>query len=342
MAKGKAGGGTIVLKRIEEGGDGHHGGAWKVAYADFVTAMMAFFLLMWLLNATTEEQRRGIADFFAPTNVMGSNVTGSGQPFGGRTMHSSEPMAQDAGAVRLERGPLPVLPDVETEDESEVVARPVPFREGPDGTDEDNDPRRVRTARPDAAPGDQDPRQARADARQLSDAELRAEAARRERAAFERAAEDIRRAIAEDPALADLGRQLMVEQTPEGLRIQLVDAERQPMFALGGAAPNDRARALLARVAQVTSRLPNPVAVTGHTDSTPFRGGTDRSNWDLSAERANTTRRLLVEAGVPEGRIRSVSGMADRDPLLADQPNAAANRRVSITLIRTATEPAAP
>jgi chemotaxis protein MotB len=127
---------------------------------------------------------------------------------------------------------------------------------------------------------------------------------------------------------------MLVEQTPEGLRIQLVDAEGQAMFALGGAAPNDRARALLARVAQVATRLPNPIAVAGHTDATPFRGGGERSNWDLSAERANATRRLLLDGGLPEARIRSVTGNADRDLLLPDQPNAAANRRVSITLLR--------
>jgi chemotaxis protein MotB len=340
MAKG-GNGATIVLKRVEEGGHGHHGGAWKVAYADFVTAMMAFFLLMWLLNATTEEQRRGIADYFAPTNVMGRSSTGSGEPFGGRTPHASEQMTQDSGAVRVERGPLPVLPDVETEDDSTVVARPVPMRDGPEGEDEENDPRRVRTARADAPPGDQDPRANRADStgeatdpRNLSDAELRAEHERRERAAFEQAAEDIRRMVAGDPALAELGRQLRIEQVPEGLRIQLLDADRQPMFALGGAAPNDRARQLIARVAQVAARLPNAVAITGHTDSTPFRGGGERSNWDLSAERANATRRLLAEAGLPEGRIRSVAGYAERQPLLPDQPTAAANRRVAITLLR--------
>jgi chemotaxis protein MotB len=347
MAKG-GNGATIVLKKVEEGGHGHHGGAWKVAYADFVTAMMAFFLLMWLLNATTEEQRAGIADYFAPTNVMGRSSTGSGEPFGGRTPHASEQMTQDTGAVRVERGPLPVLPDVETEDDSTVVARPVPMRAGPEGEDEENDPRRVRTARADAPPGDQDPRARRADGtgegtdpRALSDAEVRAEHERRERAAFERAAEEIRRVVAADPALADLGRQLLIEQAPEGLRIQLLDAERQPMFALGGAAPNDRARALIARVAQVAVRLDNPVAVTGHTDATPFRGGGDRSNWDLSAERANATRRLLAEAGLPEGRIRSVAGYAERQPLLPDQPTAAANRRVAITLLREAPGPRA-
>ncbi|WP_270938751.1 OmpA/MotB family protein, partial [Falsiroseomonas oryzae] len=202
-----------------------------------------------------------------------------------------------------------------------------------EGEDEEAEPRRVRTARADAPPGDQDPRAA-PDVRAVSDAELRAEHERREREAFERAAEEIRRTIAGDPALAELGRQLLIEQAPEGLRIQLLDAERQPMFALGGAAPNDRARQLIARVAQVAARLPNPVSITGHTDSTPFRGGTDRSNWDLSAERANATRRLLSEAGLPESRIHSVAGHAERQPLLPDQPGAAANRRVAITLLR--------
>jgi chemotaxis protein MotB len=351
MARGDRSGATIVIKKIEEGGHGHHGGAWKVAYADFVTAMMAFFLLMWLLNATTEEQRQGIADYFAPTNVLGRSQSGSGAPFGGATPHQSAQMTQDAGAITVQRGPLPVLTDVETEDESDTPARPVVFRAGPEGEDEDNDTRRTRTARADAPPGDQDPRARRAehaphgtaegpgqgnDARSLSDAELRAEHARRERAAFDRAAEEIRRAIAADPALADLGRQLLIEQAPEGLRIQLLDAERQPMFALGGAAPNDRARQLIARVAQVAGRLPNPVAITGHTDATPFRGGVDRSNWDLSAERANATRRLLADAGLPEARIRSVAGYAERQPLLPDQPGAAANRRVAITLLREA------
>jgi chemotaxis protein MotB len=341
MAKGRNDGATIVVKKVEDGGHGHHGGAWKVAYADFVTAMMAFFLLMWLLNATTEEQRRGIADYFAPTNVMGRSTTGSGEPFGGRTPNESEQMTQNAGAIRLETGPIPVLPDVETEEDVTTPARPLPMREGPPGEEEEADPRRVRSARADQPPGDQDPRTA-PDVRRLSDAELRAEAARREREAFERAAEEIRQVVARDPALADLARQLLIEQTQEGLRIQLLDAERQPMFALGGSAPNERARQLVMRVAAVAARLNNPVSITGHTDATPFRGGTDRSNWDLSTERANATRRLLLEGGLPEARIRSVSGNAEREPLLPDQPAAAANRRVAITLIRQQTETTTP
>ena len=346
-AKGKGGGGgTIVIKREEGGEHGHHGGAWKVAYADFVTAMMAFFLLMWLLNATTEEQRRGLADYFAPTNLLARSVSGSGQPFGGRTPNDDGNVTSTAGAMTMQPGRLPIVMDIE-EDDSDTMARPQPRREGPEGREDADNPRLVVATPPGAQAGPEAPRGGPAETpapearpENLGEAELRRELARREREAFERVAEQVREAIASDPALADLARQMLVEQTPQGLRIQLVDAERQPMFALGGAAPNDRARALLARVAQAAGRLPNPVAIAGHTDATPFRGGGERSNWDLSAERANVTRRLLVEAGLSESRIRSVSGHADRDPLLPDQPAAAANRRVSITLLRLAPEEA--
>ena len=114
------------------------------------------------------------------------------------------------------------------------------------------------------------------------------------------------------------------------------------MFALGGSAPNDRARALLARVTAAIARLPNEIAVAGHTDATPFHGATERSNWDLSAERATATRRLLAEAGMAEARFRAAAGHAEREPLLRDQPAAAANRRVAVTLLRQESPQQAP
>ncbi len=339
-AKGAKGGGTIVIKREEGGEHGHHGGAWKVAYADFVTAMMAFFLLMWLLNATTEEQRRGLADYFAPTNLLARSVSGSGQPFGGTTPNDDGNVTSTQGAMTIQPGRMPVVMDIE-EDDTDTPARPMTRRDGPEGREEAENPRLTLATPPGALAGPEAPQGGPSDApapeprpEALGEAALRQELARREREAFEATAQQIRDAVAADPALADLARQMLVEQTPEGLRIQLIDADRQPMFALGGAAPNDRARALLARVAQAAARLPNPIAIAGHTDATPFRGGGERSNWDLSAERANVTRRLLVEAGLPDARIRSVSGHADRQLLMPDDPNAAANRRVSITVLR--------
>ena len=353
MAKrGKGDGGTIVIKRIEAGAHGHHGGAWKVAYADFVTAMMAFFLLMWLLNATTEEQRRGLADFFNPSNALATGTSGIGQPFGGNTPHSAGNMASDTGAIRLERGPRPTQQEME-EDESDRPADPVRRIEGPPG-DEDARSARVDAAdpRPDAAgaspavsqarPGDGLPgggQAARiAEGPSTAEATRRREAARQEQQNFESVADALRETFLADPALAELARQVLVEITPEGLRIQLLEADGQPMFGSGGAAPTERARIMIQRVAQAAARLPNPVQVTGHTDSTPFRGGA-RSNWDLSAERANATRRMLNEAGVTESRIRGVTGMADREPLLPQQPAAAGNRRVAITLLRQAEPP---
>lgn len=328
----------IIIKRKKVVAGGAHGGAWKIAYADFVTAMMAFFLLMWLLNATTEEQRRGIADFFAPTSVLGRDSTGSGQPFGGRTPHEAGDMASNTGALRIERGPKPILTDLE-EEEAEQVAQPTPRREAPPGLEE-ADPRRVRATPEQAPPGEVFAVNPTApDPQRISEEALRGELARRDEERLRQIAEQLREAVRSDPALAALGPQFLVEQTREGVRIQLLDAERQPMFTLGGTAPNERTRALLARVGQVINQVPYAISIAGHTDATPFRSG-GRSNWDLSADRANVTRRLLAEAGVAETRFRSVSGYADRDPLLPDDPVAAGNRRVAITLLRPDARPA--
>jgi len=336
--RGKKDGGITVIKRIEAGGHAHHGGAWKVAYADFVTAMMAFFLLMWLLNATTEAQRRGIADYFNPSDALASGASGTGQPFGGRTPHSAGNMASDTGAMRIERGPRPTEQEME-EDDSDRPAQPTRRVPGPPG-DEDARSEQVDSPalpRPDgvAAPiAAQAPVAAEVLAAPPSaEAARRREAARAEQERFEDMADALRATFLADPALADLARQVLVEITPEGLRVQLLEADGQPMFATGGAAPTERARLMIQRVAQAAARLPNPIQVTGHTDSAPFRGS-GRSNWDLSTERANATRRMLSEAGVAESRIRGVTGMADREPLLPAQPQAAGNRRVAITLLR--------
>jgi chemotaxis protein MotB len=297
---------------------------------------------MWLINATSEEQRRGIADFFNQTNVMSRSQSGSGLPFGGQTPNDDAAQVSTSGTIEVRPGKRPVVMDID-EDDSQTPAEPVPRREGPRGQEDADNARLVIRTPPGALVGPEQPRggpAAEASPEQrpenFGETELRQELAKREREAFEAAAEQIREAVRSDPALADLGRQLLIEHTPEGMRIQLVDAERQPMFTLGGAAPNDRARALLQRVAQVIQRLPNAISIAGHTDSTPFRGGADRSNWDLSTERANVTRRLLVDAGVADNRIRNLAGHAERDPLIPEEPTAAANRRVSITLIRQA------
>ena len=342
----------IVIRREEVVEGGHHGGAWKVAYADFVTAMMAFFLLMWLLNATTEDQRKGLADYFSPNNILSRESSGNGQPFGGNSATVKGPLASDRGAVQVTHGKTPVVTDVEEEDVPEA-AQPRPNRaDAPtDQPDQDADTPKLAGA----ATAAKEHGQAHAvtaplpgtntgaaaggfpDAiRPPTPAQLRAEQARTERQLFSDAAEQLRQAVRADPALADLARQLAIDLTPEGLRIQILDDDHSPMFATGSAVPNERARLLLQKVAPVLMKLPEQIALSGHTDATPFRGG-ERSNWELSAERANATRRLLLESGLPEIRIRNVSGSADREPLLPAEPLAAANRRIAIVVLRTKT-----
>ena len=328
MSGGKKQAGRKIIVRKEEVIEGgHHGGAWKVAYADFVTAMMAFFLLMWLLNATTAEKRQGIADYFAPTNVFARTTSGSGAPFGGRTPNSDGEQVSDQGLIQpVESATVPVLDMDDNDGHNKPVPKAGPAPEGQNSTEE-KPPATPAKAQVDTQTASTVPNQATTDGK--------ADAAQAEKAAFERAAEQLRKSVANDPALADVARQLTVDITPDGLRIQLVDEDKQPMFAAGSAVLNDRARLALLKIAPVLTRLPEPVAIAGHTDATPFRTA-GRTNWDLSADRANATRKLLTDAGLPESRLRSVTGNADREPLLPGDPLAAANRRIAITVLRSA------
>jgi chemotaxis protein MotB len=349
-------GGVIIKKYTTEAG-GHHGGAWKVAYADFVTAMMAFFLLMWLLNATTEEQRKGLADYFSPNNLMSRASSGTGDPFGGHTAFDSGALVSDRGAAQVIEGRHPIPENVEDGDDPVATSyhrakagEGVGIGPAPDDQDADDEPAArsvgqpgVRQAAgtagaaavsPGQAGGD---RQAAADAAALQE-QARQQQARAEKAGFEQAAAQIRQAVAADPALSVLAHQLAVDMTPDGLRIQILDEVKLPMFPSGSASPNERARLLIQKVTPMLMKLDHPIAIAGHTDAQPFPGP-DRTNWELSAERANATRRLLTDSGFPDARIRSVSGEADRDPLLPSDPLAPANRRVAILVLREAPSP---
>jgi len=342
---------VIIIRREEVVEGGHHGGAWKVAYADFVTAMMAFFLLMWLLNATTEEQKRGLADYFSPNNLMSRTNSGFGAPFGGTTPNVDGSLASDRGAVQVIMGPT--HPNIDADEaEGDVPATPAKVQTSGPSLLTMAEPGGVAPSPTEAgavAPAAPEVRRPLVSLPQADrttsplaiskEAVAEAEREQHERASFERAAEQIREAVQSDPALAGLAKQLAIDLTPEGLRIQIMDEDRQPMFAFGASALNDRARALLSKVAPVLLRLPQAIAIDGHTDAAPYRGG-ERSNWDLSTERANATRRLLTDAGLPEPRFRSVAGHADRDPLLPADRLAAANRRIAILVLRD--RPVAP
>jgi chemotaxis protein MotB len=340
----------ILIRKEEVIEGGHHGGSWKVAYADFVTAMMAFFLLMWLLNATTEEQRKGLADYFSPNSVLSHNSSGMGQPFGGRTAFSEGGMVSDLGTPQVTVGQQPVVDDVQ-EDATDVIAQPRPHRD--DNKSEAPDlgarppPKPLARITPKAAPVDPPPAMAKPpdtteSLRKPTEAELRAELQRREKEEFERAAQQVRDAVAGDPRLAELAHQLAIDTTPEGLRIQIRDADREAMFPLGSAVPNDKAKLLLQRVASVLARMPQDISIAGHTDAAPY-AGTGFTNWELSADRANATRRLLVDSGLQESRVRSVTGNAQRDLAVPNDPLAAANRRISIVVLRSVQpQPQAP
>jgi len=301
-----AGDNAVVIKRIKKGGHGgHHGGAWKVAYADFVTAMMAFFLLMWLINTTTPEQKRGIADYFAPQSIA-QTLSGSGGVLGGKVM--GEESARAGGATSVFRKNSPSAP------------------RNPAHTAQDSSPQGA------ASQGQTGDTQS-----QSSD---NAERSSSQDGEFAHAAEAIHQAIQDNPDLAELSKQVMVDQTPEGLRIQLVDQDGRPMFQRGTAEAMPYTKRLIAEIGKIIDRLPNRVSISGHTEATPFASASGMTNWELSAARANAGRILLAAGGLVSDRVYEVAGKAGSEPLLPEDPNASANRRLSIVLLREA--PPAP
>eukprot|EP01037_Dinobryon_pediforme_P002767 gene2767-2808_t len=303
---GKGGGKRpIIIRREEVVEGGHHGGAWKVAYADFVTAMMAFFLLMWLLNATTDEQRRGLADYFSPLNPIARGASGSGQPFGGKTPFETGELVSDRGTMAVVPGRMneqeadeailetsmphqlsPTrdddLPDRSRTDNASPGSPGAPAQDrankppGRQGTTGAQRPETALRVSPDekilAMVGTKSPAARAVQQRAAADeAALQAEQARREAAAFEQAARQIQDAVRGDKLLDQVANQLSIDITPEGLRIQLLDEDRKPMFPLGSTVMNDRARMLLQKVAPALVKLTEPISIAGHTDAAPFR-----------------------------------------------------------------------
>jgi chemotaxis protein MotB len=268
MAEGE----PTVIKKKKVAGGGHHGGAWKIAYADFVTAMMAFFLLMWLINATSQEQKLGIANYFNPS--------GSVSTAGGSTgvLEGAAPLTLQGSADSLDEGSP--ASDMELEEAEAVVAEH--------------------------------------EAEQFAEIEA-----------------ELTAQIAGLPELKHLAENLIIDQTPEGLRIQLTDRDDQrSMFERGRVTPLPHTRELLALIARAIAGVPNRISVRGHTDAAPYLDGRDYDNWDLSAARANAARRVLEEAGTTAARFASVVGQAEREPLIEDAPLDARNRRISIILLR--------
>jgi chemotaxis protein MotB len=285
----------IVIKKVKKvSGGGHHGGAWKVAYADFVTAMMAFFLLMWLINTTSPEQKRGIADYFAPASVSRS-TQGSDGLLGGTAFQQDG--ARSSGSNR------PIM-------ETQLADNRRKTKGGGDGEG----------ANSGSQANDEAMAQARANRMQGSE--------------FTSAEASIRQALQDMPDLAELSKNVIVDQTEDGLRIQLVDQEGRAMFNGSSAEPLPRTVRLLEAVAKIVQELPNRITISGHTDTTKPASGSD--NWALSGERANAARRILEKNGVDNDRIAGVRAAAATEPLYPDDPDLPANRRISIVLMREA------
>jgi len=309
----------IIIKRIKKVSGGHHGGAWKVAYADFVTAMMAFFLLLWLLNAVTEEQKNGIAQYFRPTLAV-QNTSATFTILAGQ----AQPMADMSGGASVQ---------TETDDANEAdVTQPEPAAaEGERPETEEGD-------KPEAGKGQTpDPGEGKTPV-DLQQAEAAVAAA--EQKQFEQIKSDIKNAIQESPELMELEKNLKIDQTEDGIRIQLLDQEKISMFPSGSSAMNPRSKELLEKVAEVVKSLPNKIEISGHTDATPYAGGHDYTNWELSADRANASRRVLVGAGINPDRLEKIEGRADTAPFVSNDPFDPENRRISIVLLREAKPPA--
>lgn len=278
----------IIVKKIYvEGGGGHHGGAWKVAYADFVTAMMAFFLLMWLLGATNEKQRKALADYFAPTLIeFKQNSAGSNGLMGGNAIQGKDNYPTNA---------------------KQTGTRSMTIPAGATGGD------RVGTGEKGSLKN-----------KEAMDAA--------DRKAFAKMKTEIERKMKAN-GLTRLGKQVRFVPTREGMRIDLMDDADYSMFALGTTSFVPDAAALVKLVAQSIADSDNPLMIRGHTDSLRYGDPTNMNNWMLSSARSEETRRRLVAAGVPEARFERIEGVADREPLIADNPADPRNRRVAITLL---------
>ena len=269
----------IIIKRVKKGGHAAHGGAWKIAYADFVTAMMAFFLLMWLLGSTTEGDKKGISDYFqSPLKVALQGGAGAGASNSVITGGGND-LTQQAGQSR--RG---------------------------DGEEKS--------------------------AKKMSGEQAKVERAKKDAKDLATLAAKIAAAISNNPKMAEFSSQIKLEITPDGLQIQIVDDQRRPMFDSGSAAVKPYMRDILTEIGRALLDVDNKISLDGHTDSQAY-GNAARgySNWELSADRANASRRELIAAGMPEAKLARVVGMASSLPLEPDNPLAPSNRRISILVM---------
>ncbi|MFM1886885.1 MAG: flagellar motor protein MotB [Pseudomonadota bacterium] len=279
----------IVVKRRKKAA-GHHGGAWKVAYADFVTAMMAFFMVMWLVASVSQEQRAALFEYFKnPSMEEGSSVKAAPGQAG--------PGGASTSVIDLGGG-------LDAPKSSPVTDNGL------------------------GMPTDVD------EARRLADAA--------ERRQLESLMAELREAIAKSQALEPYKDQLLLDITPEGLRIQIVDQQNRAMFASGSSRLEVYTQDILLELANYLNTVPNRISLSGHTDAKPYPGsGKGYTNWELSADRANAARRTLLQGGLEETKIARVVGLASSVLFVKDEPLNPVNRRISIIVMTRQAEEAA-
>lgn len=287
----------IIIKKVKRNKHPHHGGAWKIAYADFVTAMMAFFLLLWLISMTTPEQKEGLATYFAPPNIA-PTTSGSGGLMGGTALDNSASMM--AGSTPQKRQDASVTPKGA---EFGTMTGTLTGSEEKSGN--------------------------QFDAAKASSYDLKA----KDDQGFHSAAASIKQAWQAMPEITEIADNLLVEETEEGLNIRIVDQEGSPMFAEGSKFPNEVTRRAIAAIAPILQQLSNPVRIEGHTAAGGVYANPRYGSWELSADRANSVRQIMGEFGLKEDKIDSVVGRATAEPFFPNDPYMAANERIEITLL---------
>ena len=285
----------IVIKRIKKVAGGHHGGAWKIAYADFVTAMMAFFLLMWLLGSTANGDLKGIAEFFQnPLKVGMSGGSGAGDATsilngGGKDLTSSSGQVKDGDVESKKRGAT------------------------------------VREAKTE----------------KMKTEQLRKEFERREKVTLNELKQNIEKLIEGNSMLRQFKNQLLMDVTTEGLRIQIIDEQNRPMFDTSSAELKPYSKVILREIGRALNAVPNKVSFSGHTDAAQFVGGEKGfSNWELSANRANASRREMIAGGMDENKVLRVVGLSSTVLFDKNDPLSSSNRRINIVVLNKRTEEA--
>jgi chemotaxis protein MotB len=298
---------------VEDGHAGAHGGAWKIALADMMTAMMAFFLLMWLLGASNEDKRKSVADYFRPAShsqIVFGEMAGSNGLFGGKSIIDTDgfPFTAKQSAM-LER----LTPQ----------AQGGPAESFGSSKEENNKD----------GPSDQDPGKTTGSGSPGEGGGSGSPGQKQDKENFDKIEKEIKQKLSESKQFDNIKDQVSITRDKDGLRIEVIDKADFAMYSSGGAVMGGKAAALMAEVTKTLKPLPNKLSIRGHTDSMGFAPDSMRNNWTLSTERADATRQFMQSQGISANRFSRIEGVADTNPNVPGNPADPRNRRVSITVL---------